>query len=344
MTKEEETYSKEEQTTADYLSIQGINTRFMLDGTDFDIFMIKELMDNALDFIEANARKFVNGQNPFVDVIITEEEDGKVTKIRVRNSYPDIDDKVKIFTKDKISNIFNLTQYYSSKRHRHLINRGELGDVFKAILCIPYAIAANDDESGQYYNWNYPLEINNSKDHKSFKIRIDNINKIRRKEQVEVKIECDDLNQEEDDGAKVTNNHTHKYVEIVVYLPKTEKTVDYSSIRYFLNRYTLSNTHINFDFEVPIPIVNEQRKELESYNYHYQATQELKKDWKNKLSIYSYSIPDWRSLILSIDKSKDKVNVYDDFIHPQLREGYFDHSDLILLLHSLSQIIFLLQF
>jgi hypothetical protein len=89
----------------------------------------------------------------------------------------------------------------------------------------------------------------------------------------------------------------------------------------------LSNTHINFDFEVPIPIVNEQRKELESYNYHYQATQELKKDWKNKLSIYSYSIPDWRSLILSIDKSKDKVNVYDDFIHPQLREGYFDHSD-----------------
>ena len=30
-------------------------------------------MDNALDFIESNAKEFVNGKHPFVDVIITEE-------------------------------------------------------------------------------------------------------------------------------------------------------------------------------------------------------------------------------------------------------------------------------
>ena len=40
----------------DYLSIQGLNTKFGLNSTDFDIFIIKELMDNALDFIESNAR------------------------------------------------------------------------------------------------------------------------------------------------------------------------------------------------------------------------------------------------------------------------------------------------
>jgi hypothetical protein len=43
------------------LSIQGLNTRFRLDGKNFDIFIIKELMDNALDFIEQNAKEFVNG-------------------------------------------------------------------------------------------------------------------------------------------------------------------------------------------------------------------------------------------------------------------------------------------
>ena len=45
-----------------------------LNGKDFDIFIIKELMDNALDFIEQNAKEFVNGKILLLDVIITEEE------------------------------------------------------------------------------------------------------------------------------------------------------------------------------------------------------------------------------------------------------------------------------
>ena len=325
------TYSKEEQSVVDYLSIRGLNTRFMLDGTDFDIFIIKETLDNALDSIEGNAKDFVNGQKPYVKVFVTEEEDGKVTKIRVRNSYHVIDDRVKIFTRDQIKNIFDLTQYYSSKRHRHQINRGELGDAFKAILCIPYAIAVdyeNDKESGNYYHWNYPLEIINSKDHKSFKIRIDNINKLRRKEPIVPVIEDIDLIQEGEEEDNTNNQQDHHYIEIVVYLPNTEKAVNYSRIHYFLNRYVLSNTHIDFEFEIPKKVVvNEQLKKVGSYHFNYKATQELKKDWKNKLSIYSYSISDWRGLILSIDKSKDKVNVYDDFIHPHFREGWTLNRD-----------------
>lgn len=43
---EEETFSSEDQ-ISDYISIPGLNTRFSLDGKDFDIFIIKELMDNA---------------------------------------------------------------------------------------------------------------------------------------------------------------------------------------------------------------------------------------------------------------------------------------------------------
>ena len=67
---EEAIFSSEDQ-IYDYLSIQGINTKFGLNSTDFDIFIIKELMDNALDFIEQNAKEFVNGKYPFVDVNIT---------------------------------------------------------------------------------------------------------------------------------------------------------------------------------------------------------------------------------------------------------------------------------
>ena len=56
---EEEIYSSDDQ-IYDYLSIQGLNTRFGLDGKNFDIFIKKELIDNALDIIEQNAKEFVN--------------------------------------------------------------------------------------------------------------------------------------------------------------------------------------------------------------------------------------------------------------------------------------------
>ncbi len=139
---EEETFSSEDQ-ISDYISIPGLNTRFSLDGKDFDIFIIKELMDNALDFIESNAKEFVNGKRPFIHVIITQEKNDEVTKIIVRNSNGGINN---IFTDEHINKIFNLNEYYSSKKYRHKINRGELGDAFKAILCIPYAIVVNNTD------------------------------------------------------------------------------------------------------------------------------------------------------------------------------------------------------
>ena len=127
-------------------------------------------------------QEFVNRKRPFVDVIITQEENGQVTKIRVRNSNAGLNN---IFTGERINKIFTLPNYYGSKRYRHKINRGELGDAFKAILSIPYAIAVhNIDKNNKYKNWDYPLEINVSNDNRSIKIKIDNIDKIRRKELV----------------------------------------------------------------------------------------------------------------------------------------------------------------
>ena len=47
-------FSNENQTTA-YTSIEGIRTRIGLNNdVDFGIFIVKELVDNALDFIEEN--------------------------------------------------------------------------------------------------------------------------------------------------------------------------------------------------------------------------------------------------------------------------------------------------
>ena len=313
--REEEIYSSEDQ-IYDYLSIQGFNTRFGLDGKNFDIFIIKELMDNALDFIEQNAKEFVNGKFPFVDVIIT--ENGEVIKIRFKNSNAGINN---IFTDERINKIFNLEGYYSSKKYRHKITRGELGDAFKAILCIPYAIAINnnnDDKSNnnRYQNWKYPLEINvsnKSNNNRSIKIWIDNIDKIRRKEKVYVKKEYNNNNNKpilKEETNDNNNNNNNQFTEIAVYLPKI--AVNYSNILDLLKKYAVLNTHIDFNFKLP----SQQKSEF------YLATQKLKTDWKNKESINFYSLSDWENLIFSFDKSNDNLNVYDNFIHTNIREGW----------------------
>ena len=96
-----ETFSSEDQ-VYDYLSIQNLNNRFGLDGKGFDTFIIKELMDNALDFIDQNAKEFVNGKEPFIDVDISQDLEKEVTKIRFRNSNAGINN---LFSSEEISNI-----------------------------------------------------------------------------------------------------------------------------------------------------------------------------------------------------------------------------------------------
>ena len=263
-------------------------------------------MDNALDFIEQNAKEFVNEKYPFVDVNITQQEkNGEVTTIRVRNSNAGIKN---IFTEERINKIFTLQKYHSSKRYRHKINRGELGDAFKAILCIPYAISVNNyNKSDIYQNWNYPLEINVSNDNQSIKVRIDNINKIRRKEELYIDKKYDD---DQFQKHEANEDEIKDVTEIVVYLPKI--AVDYSEIDDLLEKYAVENTHINFKFKLPV------RKPLP---YSYPATQRIKNDWRNKESIYSYTLAENKEYFHGVDKSQDNLNVYDNLIYTNFREG-----------------------
>jgi hypothetical protein len=237
----EEIWSGEDQ-IYDYLTIQGLNTKFGLNGKDYDIFIIQQLVDNAVDFIEENAKKFVNGQNPYVSIIISEEEEGgKVTKIRVRNSNAGISN---LFLQEHIDKIFKLDKYQSSKRYRHKINRGELGDAFKAILGIPYALVINNNGDGE--NWDYPLEINILNDNRSIKIKIDNIDKIRRRENPKViQQHYDQITNQQEFGESESkentndsnNNNNNNFTEVVVYLPK--HSVDYKAIHDFLKNTLL---------------------------------------------------------------------------------------------------------
>ena len=293
-------FSNENQTT-DYTSLEGLRTRLGIDNDRlFGNFIVKELIDNALDFIEKNAKKFQElkqnkDKNPYVNVTITEEEieNKKVNKIIVRNSIIDND----IFPKNVIKSIFNLEKYYSSKRHQHIIKRGALGDGLKEMLCIPYAFAieTNDD-----YSWNYPLIFNIS-NKRLIEVRIVNLSQVRKNlESPSITIMPKELSIEEDQ----TNN---KFTEIVVYLPNV--AVDYDKIKSLLYRYIILNTHIDFHFELP---------NNSYYKPTYKATQNIT-EWSNYQSIYHYSLQDFERLIYSLqDRSNSNIANY---VQKYFREG-----------------------
>jgi hypothetical protein len=276
-------------------------------------------MDNALDFIEQNAKKFVElkqknkqeDQNPYVNVTIIEEEidennnnnnNKKITKIIVRNSNIDDND---VLPKNAIENIFKLENFHSSKRYQHIIKRGALGDGLKEILCIPYAFAIENDND----SWNYPLIFNIS-NKRLFEVKINNLSEVRKNLEIPsitIMPKESAIDEEEEKDDDETNN---KFTEIVVYLPNM--AVDYAKIDFLLRKYVILNTHIDFHFELPLDKPNHY------YRPNYKATQNII-DRSNYQSVYYYSLSDFEKLIYSLqDRSNSNIANY---VQKHFREG-----------------------
>ena len=89
MYKEKQIFSSEDQ-IMDYVKSKGIQTRTGVEEKDFGIFVLKELMDNAVDFIEDHVSTFIEkDEKPIIKVII--DQTNSITKIRVINSNAEID-------------------------------------------------------------------------------------------------------------------------------------------------------------------------------------------------------------------------------------------------------------
>jgi hypothetical protein len=149
----------EQARSTDYITTKGLMKLLGIRRKELHIFLEQELFDNALDFIESNIKEFIKlNKKPYIKLIVSKEENNQVTKISVRNS--NFGKYKEIFTDDQIEKIFNFDNSYSSKRNQYRIKRGALGDAFKEILGIPYALAVEDSDIQDYEDWKYPLQIN----------------------------------------------------------------------------------------------------------------------------------------------------------------------------------------
>ena len=147
----------------DYVTLEGIENRTGVGKEKLYDFILKELLDNAVDFLEIQStKKLPKEATSAADIQVIITKDDKSLKVAVRNSN---DYGNPIFSKNILQSIFNFDTFYSSKRNQYKITRGALGDAFKEILCIPYALARKNNNNAE---WKRAIDNNNyNRQHKT---------------------------------------------------------------------------------------------------------------------------------------------------------------------------------
>jgi DNA topoisomerase VI subunit B len=196
----------EQKSRMDYIMLNGIRDRTGFEKEELYVFVLKELLDNALDYVEKN---YIEGcEVPELKVfIIRKSHDKDYLTLKVQNSYLNQASisTTSVLTIETLRSIFNFDSFFSSKRNQYRISRGALGDALKEVICIPYAIAK------EYYNieWDRPVVITTGNEKYSISLKIDRINQ---------KIDAKIIQQQSDSE---TGNKT--YTEFEIHLPLIDR-------------------------------------------------------------------------------------------------------------------------
>jgi hypothetical protein len=143
-----------------YIAVRAIESETSYLLSLWPIFALKELMDNAWDFLNDYYPK-----NPKEDrkIAVTTKVDLKpdvgknILRIGVRNSNVD---NIPVF--EDLDSVFDYDKWYSTKRYQHRETCGSLGDFLKRGLGMGYASwteGVNDDNSFTDKQWEEPLIV-----------------------------------------------------------------------------------------------------------------------------------------------------------------------------------------
>ena len=296
-------FSSQKSQFADYTTWKGIETKTGIEPEDVVSFLAKELLDNALDYLESTQQQ----QQPEIHVKVQKYEE-KYIRIAVCNStttdrISNDDDKSKtVFSKETLQNIFDFDRYHSSKRNQFKITKGALGDALKEVLCIPHVIARD----GEIADWNYPLYII-SQQQRLYQIEliIDRINQT-----VRCKIDESDFNK----TASVVYIQPHYHsnnndTQVILTVPIINGD-DYRVQLYnFVCDYAMFATHIKLTFE---------DKNNRLLPVEFPQLQKINPKWKNHTSISYYNKKEFYEFILGLD---DNDSIVYDVLYKTFREG-----------------------
>lgn len=135
----------------DYLQLHWLEKTTGRPSHEWDLYIVKELLDNALDADGSWARECSEAVELTVDLRYRHLHalDIHPLDITVSNRAP--------FPTHLLSSIFDLTTYASDKSHFNYPSRGQQGNALKTLLGIPYAL--RHEFYGDYTNIRKPLVI-----------------------------------------------------------------------------------------------------------------------------------------------------------------------------------------
>jgi hypothetical protein len=221
-----------------YITVKAIESDISQPQRAWPKFALKELMDNAWDFLNdyyPNNPK--EGRKIAVTVKLCRKPLGKkdIVRITVRNSN---DDSIPVF--EDLGSVFNYDQWYSTKRYQHRETCGSQGDFLKRALGMGYASwteGVNDDNSFTDTQWPEPVVVRcNGQEQRVFIV----VNKGS-SELVRVEFEQGPLN-------------NYSYTEVEVILPANGwNECDARMLEQYFKIYKIGKSRTEFSFNAVIP-------------------------------------------------------------------------------------------
>jgi hypothetical protein len=235
-------FSSQESQFADYTTWKGIETKTGIREKHAVSFLLKESLDNALDYIESTPQQ----QQPSIHVIVQRKQ-GKYIIIAVSNS--NFDKTKAAFSKQTLESIFDFDRYHSSKRNQFKITKGALGDALKEVLCIPYVLARDYGiVTAEGEDWNYPMYIISQQRLYKIQLIIDRINQV-----IRSKVEESDFDSKTATAEIEIRRHSPpnpNSTQIVLTIPIIiNGEVQYAELYQYVYDYAMFATHVKLIFE-----------------------------------------------------------------------------------------------
>ena len=202
------------------------------------IFALKELMDNAWDFLNDY---YPNNPNEDRKIGVTIKVDLKpngeksILRIAVRNSNAD---DIPVF--GDLDSVFDFDQWYSTKRYQHRETCGSLGDFLKRGLGMGYASWTEDVNNNNSFTdkqWEEPLIVKHNGEENRVYITVNKGSN----EPIKVEFE---------EGP----SYSASYTEVEVALPVGQSIEDIvSKLEQYYKIYKIGKSRTDFSFNLLIP-------------------------------------------------------------------------------------------
>ncbi|WP_293046085.1 hypothetical protein [Moorena sp. SIO1F2] len=257
---------------------------------EWDFYIIKELIDNALDAEEAVWRQNPK-QTPILKVRIEFFNQQLLVEVSNRTQFP----------VELIPKIFATDQYTSRKAFVKELTRGALGNALKTLLGIPYAL--RNRVSGDWKPDQKPLSI------------------ICKQQEYLPRYIVDTTNQTItfDYQTKPSNKNTEgTIIRVLLDYFEQEQPRTLDDIKGLARQYHCCNPHGNFQWIVEL--------EGEEWSVEYAANQNWSNKFRGTAPIHWYSMTDFQNLLGALYRKQVSNQQYDQ-LSVQTICSYFDGFD-----------------